>query len=333
MSKQGERNHGMTHAIRVHAVGGPEVMVWEQVPTPEPGPGQVLIKHAAVGLNFIDVYFRSGLYKTPLPMTPGMEGAGTVVRLGPGVTEFAEGDRVAYSSAPLGAYAEQRVMPADRLVALPPDITFESAAGMMMTGLTAQYLLHRTYRVSPGDMVLIYAAAGGVGLVMCQWAKHLGATVIGVVSNEAKAVLAKSHGADHVLLAHEDIPARVRELTAGAMVPVVYDSIGRDTFMASLDSLAPLGIMVSYGNASGPVPPVDLSMLAAKGSLFLTRPSLNTYMAKRSALLAAATDLFAVVQSGIVKIEVDQTFPLRDAADAHRALESRKTTGSTILVP
>jgi NADPH2:quinone reductase len=266
-------------------------------------------------------------------MTPGMEGAGLIIRLGPGVTEFAEGDRVAYSSTPIGAYAERRVMPADRLVRLPPDISFEAAAGMMMTGLTAQYLLHRTYKVMPGDTVLIYAAAGGVGLVMCQWAKHLGATVIGVVSNEAKAVLAKSHGADHVLLSHEDIPARVREITGGAMVPVVYDSIGRDTFAASLDCLAPLGIMVSYGNASGPVPPVDLSMLAAKGSLFLTRPSLNTYMAKRSALLAAAADLFAIVQKGIVKIEVDQTFPLRDAAEAHRALESRKTTGSTILIP
>jgi NADPH2:quinone reductase len=323
----------MSHAIRVHTAGGPEVLVWEQVPTPDPGPGQVLIEHAAVGLNFIDVYFRSGLYKTPLPMTPGMEGAGTVIRLGPDVTDFAEGDRVAYSSMPLGAYAERRVMPADRLVHLPKAISFEAAAGMMMTGLTAQYLLHRTYKVMPGDPVLIYAAAGGVGLVMCQWAKHLGATVIGVVSNEAKAAIAKSHGADHVLLSGEDIPLRVREITSGAMVPVVYDSIGRDTFAASLDCLAPLGVMVSYGNASGPVPPVDLGMLAAKGSLFLTRPSLVTYTAKRPALLAAAADLFAVVQTGIVKIEVDQTFPLRDAAAAHRALESRKTTGSTILLP
>jgi NADPH2:quinone reductase len=323
----------MSHAIRVHTAGGPEVLVWEQVPTPDPGPGQVLIEHAAVGLNFIDVYFRSGLYKTPLPMTPGMEGAGTVIRLGPGVTDFAEGDRVAYSSMPLGAYAERRVMPADRLVHLPAAISFEAAAGMMMTGLTAQYLLHRTYKVMPGDPVLIYAAAGGVGLVMCQWAKHLGATVIGVVSNDAKAALARSHGADHVLLSTEDIPLRVREITGGAMVPVVYDSIGRDTFAASLDCLAPLGVMVSYGNASGPVPPVDLGMLAAKGSLFLTRPSLVTYTAKRPALLAAADDLFAIVQKGIVKIEVDQTFPLRDAAEAHRALESRKTTGSTILIP
>jgi NADPH2:quinone reductase len=323
----------MSHAIRVHTAGGPEVMVWEQVPTPDPGPGQVLIEHAAVGLNFIDVYFRSGLYKTPLPMTPGMEGAGKVIRLGPGVMEFAEGDRVAYSSMPLGAYAERRVMSADRLVRLPSSISFEAAAGMMMTGLTAQYLLHRTYKVVPGDTILIYAAAGGVGLVMCQWAKHLGATVIGVVSNDAKASLAQSHGADHVLLSAEDIPARVREITGGAMVPVVYDSIGRDTFIASLDCLAPLGMMVSYGNASGPVPPVDVSLLAAKGSLFLTRPSLVTYTAKRPALLAAADDLFTVVQNGVVKIKIDQTFPLRDAAEAHRALESRKTTGSTILLP
>jgi NADPH2:quinone reductase len=224
-------------------------------------------------------------------------------------------------------------MPADRLIRLPPAISFQAAAGMMMTGLTAQYLLHRTYRVMPGDPVLIYAAAGGVGLVMCQWAKYLGATVIGVVSSEAKAAIASSHGADHVLLSGEDIPARVREITGGAMVPVVYDSIGRDTFNASLDCLAPLGIMVSYGNASGPVPPVDLTVLAAKGSLFLTRPSLVTYTAKRPALLAAADDLFAVVQKGIVRIEVDQTFPLRDAAEAHRALEARKTTGSTILLP
>lgn len=323
----------MSHAIRVLETGGPEVLRWEQVPTPEPGPGQVLIEQAAIGLNFIDIYFRSGLYKTPLPMTPGMEAAGTVILLGPGVTDLAEGDRVAYASMPLGAYAERRVMPADRLVRLPDAISFPIAAGMMMTGLTAQFLLHRTYAVQPGDTILVYAAAGGVGLVLCQWAKHLGATVIGVVSSEAKRAIAARHGADHVLLAEEDIPARVRDITGGAMVPVVYDSIGRDTFEASLNCLAPLGIMVSYGNASGPVPPVDITQLAAKGSLFLTRPSLVTYTAKRSALLAAAEALFAVVEKGIVRIEVDQTFPLREAAEAHRALEARKTTGSTILLP
>lgn len=323
----------MSHAIRVLATGGPEVLQWEQVPTPEPGPGQVLIKQAAVGLNFIDVYFRSGLYKTPLPMTPGMEAAGTILRLGPGVTGFSEGDRVAYASMPLGAYAEHRVIAADRLVHLPESISFETAAGMMMTGLTAQFLLHRTYQVAPGDTVLIYAAAGGVGLVLCQWAKHLGATVIGVVSRESKIALAASHGADHVLLAQEDIPARVRDITNGAMVPVVYDSVGRDTFEASLNCLAPLGMMVSYGNASGPVPPVDIAQLAAKGSLFLTRPSLVTYTAKPAALLAAAAALFGVVEQGVVRIEVEQTFPLREAAEAHRALESRQTTGSTVLLP
>lgn len=323
----------MTHAIRIHATGGPEVLQWEQVPTPEPGPGQVLIEQAAIGLNFIDVYFRSGLYKTPLPMTPGMEAAGTVLKLGPGVMDLAEGDRVAYASMPLGAYAERRIMPADRLVRLPAAISLQTAAGMMMSGLTAQFLLHRTYAVKPGDKILLYAAAGGVGLVMCQWAKRLGAIVIGVVSSESKAALAASHGADHVLLESEDIPARVRDITQGAMVPVVYDSIGAATFMSSLDSLAPLGTMVSFGNASGPVPPVDLGLLAAKGSLFITRPSLVTYTAKRSALLSAAADLFSVVEEGVVRIEVGQTFPLREAAEAHRALEARRTMGSTVLLP
>ncbi|HEX3982894.1 MAG TPA: quinone oxidoreductase [Acidisoma sp.] len=323
----------MSHAIRVHATGGPDVLAWEQVPTPEPGPGQVLISHAAIGVNFIDIYFRSGLYKTPLPMTPGMEAAGTVLRVGPDVTDVAEGDRVAYVAMPLGAYAERRVMPADRLVKLPDSIGFETAAGMMMRGLTAQFLLHRTYEVSRGDTILVYAAAGGVGLVMCQWAKHLGATVIGVVSTPEKAAIAQAHGADHVLLADEDIPARVHDITNGAMVPVVYDSVGKDSFAASLDCLAPLGIMVSFGNASGAVPPVDISQLMAKGSLFLTRPSLVTYTAKRSSLVSAAADLFAVVEKGIVKIEIDQSFPLREASKAHHALEGRKTTGSTILLP
>jgi NADPH2:quinone reductase len=318
----------MSHAIRVHATGGPEVLVWEQVPTPEPGPGQVLIDHAAIGVNFIDIYFRSGLYKTPLPMA-----AGKVLRVGAGVTDLAEGDRVAYVSMPLGAYAERRVMPADRLVKLPESLSFETAAGMMMRGLTAEFLLHRTYKVSQRDTILVYAAAGGVGLVMCQWAKHLGATVIGVVSSPEKAAIAQAHGADHVLLAHEDIPARVREITNGALVPVVYDSVGKDTFAASLDCLAPLGMMVSFGNASGAVPPVDISQLAAKGSLFLTRPTLVTYIAKRSCLLSAAASLFAVVEKGVVKIEIDQSYPLRAAADAHRALQERKTTGSTILLP
>lgn len=323
----------MTHVIRVHATGGPEVLQWEQAPTPDPGPGQVLIEQAAIGLNFIDVYFRSGLYKTPLPMTPGMEAAGTVIKLGPGVSDLAEGDRVAYASMPLGAYAERRVMPADRLIRLPDSISFETAAGMMMSGLTTQFLLHRTYAVKPGDVILVTAAAGGVGLIMCQWAKHLGATVIGIVSRESKAALAAAYGADHVLLESDDIPARVRDITHGAMVPVVYDSVGAATFMRSLDCLAPLGIMVSFGNASGPVPPVDLALLATKGSLFLTRPSLATYTAKRAALTAAAADLFAVVAAGKVKINIGRTFPLSAAAEAHRALEARETTGSTILLP
>ncbi len=322
----------MTKAIRIHANGGPEVMRWEDVPTPEPGPGEALVHHEAVGLNYIDVYFRTGLYKSPLPLVPGQEGAGTVTALGEGVTGLAVGDRVAYAG-PLGAYATERVIAADRLVKLPDGIAFQTAAAMMLQGMTAQYLLRRTYRVQPGDTILVYAAAGGVGLILCQWAKHLGATVIGVVSTEEKAALARAHGAAHVLVGKADIPAEVKRITGGAMVPVVYDSIGRDTFMASLDSLAPLGMMVSYGNASGPVGAVDISLLGAKGSLFLTRPSLATYTAKRRDLEATAADLFGVVQSGAVQIRVNQTFSLRDAAEAHRALEGRRTTGSTVLLP
>lgn len=323
----------MTKAIRIHAPGGPEVMRWEDVPAPEPGPGEVVVKHAAVGLNYIDVYFRTGLYKSPMPVTPGMEASGTVESLGPGVTEFKVGDRVAYGTGAAGAYATERAVPVDRLVKLPPEISFETAAAMMLQGMTAQYLVRRTYRVKAGDTIVVHAAAGGVGLILCQWAKHLGATVIGVVSTEAKAALAREHGAAHVVIGHDDLPAAVKRITGGAMVPVVYDSVGRDTFMASLDCLAPLGLMVSYGNASGPVPPVEPALLAAKGSLYLTRPSLATYAAKRADLVATANDLFDVVKSGAVKIRVNQTFPLRDAAAAHEALEARKTTGSTVLIP
>lgn len=322
----------MTKAIRIHTHGGPEVMRWEDVPTPEPGPGEALVRHAAVGLNYIDVYFRTGLYKSPLPLVLGQEGAGTVVALGEGVTGLAVGDRVAYAG-PLGAYAVERVIAADRLVKLPDGIDFQTAAAMMLQGMTAQYLLRRTYRVQPGDTILVHAAAGGVGLILCQWAKHLGATVIGVVSTEEKAELARAHGAAHVLLSSADIPAEVKRITSGAMVPVVYDSVGKDTFMASLDCLAPLGMMVSYGNASGPVGAIDVGLLGAKGSLFLTRPSLATYTAKRRDLETSATELFAVVQSGAVKIRVNQTFKLSDAAEAHRALEARRTTGSTVLLP
>ena len=323
----------MTKAIRIHANGGPEVMVWEDVPTPEPGPGEALIKHEAIGLNFIDVYFRTGLYKAPnLPLIIGQEGAGTVLAIGANVTNVAVGDRVAYAG-PLGGYATARAIPADRLVKLPANISFETGAAMMLQGMTAQYLLRRTYAVKSGDTIVVHAAAGGVGLIMCQWAKHLGATVIGVVSNEEKAALARANGADHTVIGHATLVAEVKRITGGAMVPVVYDSVGKDTFLASIDCLAPLGLMASYGSASGPVPPVDLGLLAAKGSLFLTRPSLATYTAKRSDLERVAADLFDVVGSGAVKIRVNQTFALKDAGAAHTALETRKTTGSTVLLP
>jgi NADPH2:quinone reductase len=323
----------MTKAIRIHTNGGPEVMVWEDVPTPEPGPGEALIRHAAIGLNFIDVYFRSGLYKAPsLPLIIGQEGAGTVLAVGPDVTNVAQGDRVAYAG-PLGGYATERVIAADRLVKLPDTISFETGAAMMLQGLTAQYLIRRTFAVKPGDTIVVHAAAGGVGLILCQWAKHLGATVIGVVSSEEKAELARAHGAAHTVVGYGKLATEVKRITGGAMVPVVYDSVGKDTFAASIDCLAPLGLMVSYGNASGPVPPVDISMLGAKGSLYLTRPTLATYTTKRSDLERIAADLFDVVGSGVVKIEVNQTFSLKDAGLAHAALEARKTTGSTVLIP
>ncbi len=323
----------MSKAIRIHAYGGPEVMKWEDVPTPEPGPGEVLVKQEAVGVNYIDVYFRTGLYKAPtLPITIGMEGAGTVAALGPGVTDFAVGDRVAYAGA-IGAYATARVIAADRLVKLLDGIDTKTAAAMMLQGMTAQYLIRRTYQVKPGDTIVVHAAAGGVGLILCQWAKHLGATVIGVVSSEAKAELARAHGAAHTVVGYDKLVAEVKRITGGAMVPVVYDSVGKETFAASIDCLAPLGLMASFGSASGPVPPVDISMLAAKGSLYLTRPTLATYTAKRSDLLATANDLFDVVKKGAVKIAVNQEFALKDAAEAHRRLEARQTTGSTVLLP
>ncbi len=323
----------MTKAIRIHTNGGPEVMVWEDVPTPEPGPNEALIKHHAVGLNYIDVYFRTGLYKAPnMPLIIGQEGAGTVTAVGSAVTGLAPGDRVAYAG-PIGGYATDRVIPADRLVKLPEAISFETGAAMMLQGMTAQYLLRRTYTVKSGDTIVVHAAAGGVGLILCQWAKHLGATVIGVVSSEAKAELAHAHGAAHTVIGAAKLAAEVKRITGGAGVPVVYDSVGKDTFTASLDCLAPLGLMASYGNASGPVPPFDLSILAAKGSLYLTRPTLATYTAKRADLEKVAADLFDVVRTGAVKIQVNQTFALKDAAQAHIALEARKTTGSTVLIP
>ncbi|HTB45486.1 MAG TPA: quinone oxidoreductase [Acetobacteraceae bacterium] len=323
----------MTKAIRIHSPGGPEVMKWEDVPTPDPGPGEALIKQEAVGLNYIDVYFRTGQYKAPsMPLVIGQEGAGTVVSVGPNVTLVQPGDRVAYAGA-IGGYAGSRVIAADRLVKLPDGIDFQTAAAMMLQGMTAQYLLRRTYEVKPGDTIVAHAAAGGVGLILCQWAKYLGATVIGVVSTQEKAEIAKAHGAAHTVVGYGDLVAEVKRITGGAMVPVVYDSIGKDTFGISLDCLAPLGLMASYGSASGPVPPVDIGVLAAKGSLYLTRPSLATYAAKRADLEKTAADLFDVVLKGAVKIQVNQTFPLKDAAAAHIALESRKTTGSTVLIP
>lgn len=323
----------MTKAIRIHSNGGPETMVWEDVPTPEPGPTEALIKHEAIGLNFIDVYFRTGLYKAPtLPLVIGQEGAGTVLAVGSNVKGVAPGDRVAYAG-PLGAYATERVIAADRLVKLPASIDFKTAAAMMLQGMTAQYLLRRTYTVKSGDTIVVHAAAGGVGLIMCQWAKHLGCEVIGVVSNEQKAALARENGAAHTVIGHANLAAEVKRITGGAGVPVVYDSVGKDSFAGSLDSLAPLGLMVSYGNASGPVPPFDLGLLAAKGSLYITRPSLATYTAKREDLVKVANDLFDVVEKGAVKVHVNQTFSLHDAPAAHIALETRKTTGSTVLMP
>jgi NADPH:quinone reductase len=323
----------MTKAIRIHANGAPEVMVWEDVPTPEPGPGEALIKQHAIGLNYIDVYFRTGMYKAPnMPLIIGQEGAGTVTAVGANVANVKPGDRVAYAGS-IGGYATDRVISADRLVRLPDAISFETAAAMMLQGMTAQYLIRRTFAVKRGDTIVLHAAAGGVGLILCQWAKSLGATVIGVVSSEAKAELARASGAEHIVIGHAKLASEVKRITGGAGVPVVYDSVGKDTFSASIDCLAPLGLMVSYGNASGPVPPVDLGILSAKGSLYLTRPTLATYTAKRSDLKMVAADLFDAVQKGSVKVQINQTYQLKDAAAAHIALEARKTTGSTVLLP
>ena len=324
----------MPNAIRIHQTGGPEVLTWEAVDVPAPAAGEATVRHHAVGLNFIDTYHRTGLYPLPLPSGIGLEGAGVVEAVGAGVTEVNVGDRVAYAGGPVGAYAEVRNIPAHRLLKLPDAIAFDTAAAMMLQGLTAAYLLRRTYRVQPGDAVLIHAAAGGVGLIACQWAKALGATVIGTVGSPAKAELAKAHGCDHVInYSTENFTQRVREITGGEGVPVVYDGVGKDTFMGSLDSLRPLGMLVTYGNASGPVPPFDVLLLSQKGSLFVTRPTIMHYTAKRADLEALGTELFEVVVSGKVRIEVNQTYPLREAAQAQRDLEARKTTGSTVLLP
>lgn len=324
----------MSSAIRFYETGDPEVLRWESVKLAPPGAGEARVWHHAVGLNFIDTYHRSGLYPVTLPSGIGLEGAGVVEAVGSGVTDVAIGDRVAYAGGPLGAYADVRNIPADRLVRLPDTIGFEQAAAMMLQGLTAQYLLRRTFRVQPGDTILIHAAAGGVGLIVCQWAKALGATVIGTVGTEAKAALARAHGCDHAILyKQENFAERVRELTNGQGVPVVYDSIGKDTFVDSLSCLRPLGMMVSFGSASGPVPPLDIGLLAKMGSLFLTRPTLFTYSARRGDLLNMAAELFDVVERGAVRIEVNQRYPLAEAARAHRELEARQTTGSSVLLP
>jgi NADPH:quinone reductase len=323
----------MPHAMRIHEHGGAEKLQWEEVEVGDPGPGQVRVRNTAVGLNFIDTYQRSGLYPMPLPFTPGSEGAGVVEAVGPKVKEFRTGDRVAYSG-PIGAYAEVLLRPADRLVKIPAGIDDKTAAAMMLKGLTAQYLVRRTYRVKKGDTILLHAAAGGVGLILSQWARYLGATVIGTVGSEEKAALAKKAGCKHVIVtSREKFPQRVKEITKGKGVPVVYDGVGKDTFMDSLDCLQPLGMMVSFGNASGAVPPFNAGILAQKGSLFLTRPTLGNYTGSREELLRAARDLFSVVRSGKVKIAINQTYPLRDAAQAQRDLEARKTTGSTVLIP
>ena len=323
----------MPYAIRIHTTGGPEVLRWEEVEVGKPGPGEVLVRNTAIGLNFADIYNRSGLYPIALPATLGREGAGVVEAIGPKVKEFKPGDRVAYTD-PTGSYAEVLLRPVDRLVKIPAGVSDRTAAAMMLKGMTAQFLLRRTYRVKKGDTILVHAAAGGVGQILCQWARHLGAKVIGTVGSDAKVPLAKKAGCKHVLVTSRDkVSERVKEITKGAGVPVVYDGIGKDTFMDSLDCLAPLGLMVTYGNASGPVPPFSPNILTQKGSLFVTRPSLGTYIAKREDLVRTARELFAVVKKGAVKIAVNQTYPLREAAQAQHDLESRKTTGSTVLLP
>ncbi|MBI4695727.1 MAG: quinone oxidoreductase [Gammaproteobacteria bacterium] len=323
----------MPHAIRFAAHGGPEVLRWEEVNVAAAAAGELRVRNTAVGLNYIDIYHREGLYPVPLPSGIGLEAAGVVVECGPGVTDFAPGDRVAGASGPLGAYAEERIVPADRVVKIPDGIGDAQAASMMLKGMTTHYLLRRTYRVQPGDIVLIHAAAGGVGLIACQWAKHLGATVIGTVGSDEKAALAAAHGCDHpIVYAREDFVARVAGITGGRKCNVVYDSVGRDTFMKSLDCLRPLGTLVLFGMASGPVPAFEPGILGTKGSLTLSRPSLAHYTATREDLVATANELFDVVLKGAVKIEVNQTVPLREAAAAQRALTARKTTGSTVMI-
>jgi NADPH2:quinone reductase len=325
----------MPKAVMIHETGGAEVLRFEEYDPGMPGPGEALVRHEAIGVNFIDIYHRTGLYPLPhLPAVIGMEGAGTVEAVGEGVSEVSAGDRVAYAGLPPGAYAQVRVIPAHRLVVLPKGISTQQAAGMMLRGMTARYLLYGCYRVKQGDTILIHAAAGGVGQLVCQWAKHLGATVIGTVGSKEKAEIAKGNGCDHTILYRdEDFASRTKQITGGRGVEAVYDSVGRETFMKSLDCLRPMGTMVSFGQSSGTVPPFDVGILSLKGSLFLTRPTLMTYTAKREDLLAHAKDLFEAVESGVVKVQIGGTYSLAEAGTAHRDMESRRTTGSIILIP
>ncbi len=324
----------MARTIRFHEKGGPEVLRLEDVPVGDPGPGEARVRHTAIGVNFIDTYHRGGLYPLPLPSGLGSEAAGVVEAVGPGVTTVAVGDRVAYAGGAPGAYSEARLLPADRLVKVPDGITDAQAAAMMLKGMTVEYLVRRTYPVKPGETVLWHAAAGGVGLIACQWLKAIGATVVGTAGSDEKAALARAHGADHVIVyTREAFPEKVRRLTNGEGVPVVYDSVGKSTFMGSLDCLRPRGLLVCFGNASGAVPPFDLLLLSQRGSLYVTRPTLASYTATRAELEASASALFDMVRSGRVKIDVARTYPLAEAARAHRDLEGRKTTGSLVLVP
>jgi NADPH2:quinone reductase len=324
----------MPKAIRFYQTGGPEVLQYEEVTVGEPGPGEARMRHTAIGVNFIDTYHRTGLYPLPLPSGLGGEGAGVVEAVGPGVTHIQPGDRVGYGGAPVGSYSEVRLIPAERLLKLPDGISDQQAAAMLLKGMTAQYLIRRTYRVQPDETVLFHAAAGGVGLIACQWLKALGATVIGTVGSEEKAQLAKANGCEHVInYRQEDFAKRVREITGGKGVPVVYDSVGQSTFAGSLDSLRPRGLLVSFGNASGPVQPFPLSLLTQKGSLYVTRPTLATYTATRDELVATAQEMFDVVQSGKVKIAMNHVYKLQNVQQVHADLEARRTTGSVIMLP
>jgi NADPH2:quinone reductase len=324
----------MPHAIRIHKTGGPEVLQWEEVAVGDPGPGEARVRHTAIGLNFIDTYQRSGLYKLALPSGLGGEGAGVVDAVGPGVANVKPGDRVAYCGGPPGAYSEVRVMPADRLVKLPDGVSERTAATLMLKGLTVQYLLRQTFPLKGGETILFHAAAGGVGSIACQWTRALGVTMIGTVGSDEKAAIAKANGCAHVIVyTRENFVERVKEITGGKGVPVVYDAVGKDTFPASLDCLSPRGMFVSFGNSSGPIAAFDILLLSQKGSLYVTRPTLVTYTATRAALLTMAAEMFELVKAGKIVSEARQTYPLKDAAQAHRDLEARKTTGSTLLLP